>query len=319
EEGLGKSGETYLVGADYRMRTDSRFIISEPRGYLQMIEAAGSASPLELDLMKYYGTTVLFQSVKTESAQKPWLAYPALSPKRLPGVEVLSSFCPLEVADVKWCIIAEIDAAEVFGAVDQAARNSVKWLLVVVLCSVAASVLLARSLYAPIRALASATQELGKGNMHIRVKHQSHDELGQLASYFNSSVKAIQEQQEVILAKNTLLDEQKNELATQAENLRQLNTEIARMNDGLDQQVKARTAELETQNRVLAEYAYFNSHRLRAPVAGIISLLEVLRLSTKEKERNAALDLLSQATRDLDQLVYEIQHIIRAREGRDPR
>jgi len=32
-DGLGKSGETYLVGDDYKMRSNSRFLIEDRRGY----------------------------------------------------------------------------------------------------------------------------------------------------------------------------------------------------------------------------------------------------------------------------------------------
>ena len=39
--GLGESGEAYLVGPDYRLRTESRFLIEDPDQYMIAIREAG--------------------------------------------------------------------------------------------------------------------------------------------------------------------------------------------------------------------------------------------------------------------------------------
>lgn len=37
EAGLGKSGETYLIGEDFTMRSMSRFLIEDPESYLDLM------------------------------------------------------------------------------------------------------------------------------------------------------------------------------------------------------------------------------------------------------------------------------------------
>ena len=88
--GLGESGETYLVGNDKFMRSDSRF--SDKR-------------------------TILVNKIDTEAVKD------ALSNKSdckiikdYRGSEVLSAYAPLSITDIKWAIVAEIDQKEAFNA-----------------------------------------------------------------------------------------------------------------------------------------------------------------------------------------------------------
>ena len=85
--GMGESGETYLVGPDHLMRSDSRF---------------------------FDGSTVLSQVVETPTVER------ALSGEQgmdyvhdYRGVEVMSVFMPVDVGSERWALMAEIDRAEV--------------------------------------------------------------------------------------------------------------------------------------------------------------------------------------------------------------
>ncbi|MEQ8927344.1 MAG: hypothetical protein RLO81_16105 [Fulvivirga sp.] len=64
--------------------------------------------------------------------------------------------------------------------------------------------------------------------------------------------------------------------------LTEKNFEISRVNENLETIVSRRTEELKEKNRQLTEYAYINSHILRAPVARISGLYHLLQLETKE-------------------------------------
>lgn len=88
--GLGKTGETYIVGNDKFMRSDSRF--SDKR-------------------------TILVNKIDTEGVRA------ALSGasnckiiKDYRGSDVLSAYAPLNIKDIHWTIIAEIDKNEAFYA-----------------------------------------------------------------------------------------------------------------------------------------------------------------------------------------------------------
>ncbi len=91
EEGLGKSGEVYLVGSDNLMRSQSRF--SEEN-------------------------TILATKVDTVTANA------AIGGKEgaeitpdYRGINVLSAYAPLNIGGLKWSILAEIDEEEAFETV----------------------------------------------------------------------------------------------------------------------------------------------------------------------------------------------------------
>ncbi len=91
--GLGETGETYLVGADKLMRSNSRF----------------SEKP-----------TVLVSKVDTEAVKESIAGKSDCKViKDYRGVPVLSAYAPFNVLGMNWAIIAEIDKAEAFKAVDR--------------------------------------------------------------------------------------------------------------------------------------------------------------------------------------------------------
>jgi methyl-accepting chemotaxis protein len=117
--GLGESGETYIVGEDYTLRNQSRFLIEDREGYLRMIEDLGVPestiarianlnSSIGLQEVKTPGTTAAFRGEYGEQIITDYR-----------GVKVLSSYRPLNVDDVNWVIMSEIDEAEAFAGVQQ--------------------------------------------------------------------------------------------------------------------------------------------------------------------------------------------------------
>jgi methyl-accepting chemotaxis protein len=87
DTGMGESGETYLVGQDLLMRSDSRF--SEATTILS--------------------TTVDTETVALALAGERGIAFTA----DYRGVEVLSAYDSLQTAGFRWAVMAEIDEAEV--------------------------------------------------------------------------------------------------------------------------------------------------------------------------------------------------------------
>lgn len=87
--GLGESGETYLVGDDQLMRSQSRFSDTATLGVLK-IDTEGSRS-----------------AVAGKSGQKMLTDYR--------GIDVLSSYAPLHIDGLNWAILSEIDKSEAFA------------------------------------------------------------------------------------------------------------------------------------------------------------------------------------------------------------
>lgn len=82
--------------------------------------------------------------------------------------------------------------------------------------------------------------------------------------------------------------------------------EIEQINTNLETIVKERTAELEKKNVALEEAAFINAHKLRAPVASILGLANLLKKEPLSDDGKKTLDHLDQSTQKLDQIVSEI-------------
>lgn len=83
--------------------------------------------------------------------------------------------------------------------------------------------------------------------------------------------------------------------------------EIISINQSLEMRVKQRTEELEKQNNRLAEYAYINSHLLRAPLSRLLGLVNLVGYSEiAGNEREQIIQQIQVAGRELDDVVGKI-------------
>ncbi len=101
-----------------------------------------------------------------------------------------------------------------------------------------------------------------------------------------------------------------NEILKQNELLRQKSEEIETANQSLEQRVRERTEDLHQKNKQLAEYAFINSHLLRAPVARIMGLVELLQKDVPEFSANDIIPYLEASSRELDNVVKKINEAI---------
>ncbi|MHC4267416.1 MAG: methyl-accepting chemotaxis protein [Planctomycetota bacterium] len=125
--GLGDSGETYLIGNDLSMRSQSRFLIEDKEGYFAMMKGLGTDQGI-LDKIKAKDSTILLQKVETKGTRAAISG--TTNVEIFPDyrdVPVLSAYAPVNIEDVKWVIMSEIDESEALMAV--AALRSNMWKL----------------------------------------------------------------------------------------------------------------------------------------------------------------------------------------------
>jgi anti-anti-sigma regulatory factor len=197
--GLGDSGETYIVGQDLRLRNQSRFLIEDRESYLRAIETSGAASST-VDRIATLGSSISLQEVRTEgtlAAIGGETGTGVFSDYR--DVPVLSAYRPLDIADVQWVIMSEIDRAEALEPV-RSLRNralTVLGILVVVILGVATW--FASTLTRRVKRLALVAGELAKGRLDRVVEVAGNDEIGDLARSFETmrgSLQSLVQQQE---------------------------------------------------------------------------------------------------------------------------
>ncbi len=81
-------------------------------------------------------------------------------------------------------------------------------------------------------------------------------------------------------------------------------------NRQLKLEIKNRTSELKRKNKILEEYSFINAHKLRAPVARILGLCNLVRLSEDNIETYHLIDKMESETSDLDNIVKSITSML---------
>ena len=201
-EGFGRTGEAYIVGADSTMRTDSRFI---------------------------RGGTVLRQAVLTVPAREALAGH---AETRLAtdyrGVRVLSSYAPLEIGDLHWVIIAEMDETEAFAPIAVLRERLMLVTVMILLLAAVFSAIIAQTITRPILALAALAERFGRGETTARAPIVANDEIGDLSAAFNGmagNISAKTRQLESEIAERSRIEE---ELRASREEMRNLSRHLQR-------------------------------------------------------------------------------------------
>ena len=113
-----------------------------------------------------------------------------------------------------------------------------------------------------------------------------------------------------VLEQNHILYEQSAELITQSEELKSSHEELIAMNDNLESIVNQRSQEIIEKNKMLEEYAFINAHKLRAPVARLLGLMQIIQLSKDTNEIELYVRLCDKEIKDLDRIVWTIKEAI---------
>ena len=194
EAGFGLSGETYLVGADTLMRSNSRFLLEDKGGYLAMMKSIGTDSKT-LSAMETFTTSIGLQSVTSEAANNALSGksgYALVTDYR--GVDVLSAYKPLEIAGLNWIILSEIDYSEALGFIEQLNTQIIFNIVLLSIFALCISLLvgwfMARPVITPITQMHNTVKQLssGDGDLTIRLPSKGNDELSALAQSFNDFI-----------------------------------------------------------------------------------------------------------------------------------
>ncbi|MFC4138369.1 MULTISPECIES: adenylate/guanylate cyclase domain-containing protein [unclassified Microbacterium] len=203
-QGLGDTGEVYLVGRDDLMRSNSRLVIEQPEEYVRAVVGAGTPPRIAKRVVEV-GGTVLLQPARAESVQ---LAQQGEEGTKVgPGYrsgDTVVSYGPLDVPDLDWVVIARIDADEAFAPTADFTRTVLIWLLGIMLAVALLSLLLAQVFTRPVHRLVGAVNRVAGGDLDVQVPQGSRDEFGDLGSAFNDMASSLR-------IKQQLIDEQRSE------------------------------------------------------------------------------------------------------------
>jgi class 3 adenylate cyclase len=201
-EGFGDTGEAYLVGPDFLLRSSLRMFVENRDLYFAELKG-GQTPEHDIEDIHRFGTPVLQQRVDTKASRAALGGVEGtgeISGYR--GVLTLASWGPIRVSGVKWALIAKIDSSEAFAPVRRLERDLMIVGALALLVVIVTGAWLSRSLLGPLRELTAGVRRFAAGDHDAHVPVRTRDEIGQLCLAFNGMVDEINEKNLVIESKN---------------------------------------------------------------------------------------------------------------------
>lgn len=202
--GMGKTGETYLVGQDLLMRSDSRF------------------SHRPTILKTRVDTVTVHKALNGDTGVEITLDYR--------GVPVLSAYAPQDFLGVRWAIMAEVDESEMLTPVFKTRDAMVISVAIIAVLVTILGYLLAMSLSRPLVKMTNAMLQLARREINVKIPllHRR-DEMGDMAS----ALKVFQENDVKRTLDEKTLKYQVVELRGKEERLQTQAVEMAVLSQGL--------------------------------------------------------------------------------------
>ncbi len=293
--GMGEKGETYLVGSDFFMRSDSRF--SEESTILKTkVDGITAKAALEGK-----------DGVKIVPDYR--------------GINVVSAYTPYNFLGTKWIILAEIDESEMMQPVIAMRNQAIITMVIIMVIIVCVGVYFSRLITKPISAITTAMEVLSRGDTSITVpENDRQDEIGDMAQ-------ALEVFKQNRIEADRLAEEQKQEQEKQlkrAENLETLTSSFEADISELVSTLSSAATELSSTAQSMSSIAEETTTQSESMSrASELTTQNIQTVAAASEELSASIRELSQqvqnsshaantATHDVEQASKQIESLLSA-------
>lgn len=176
-EGMGESGESYLVGPDKLMRSDS--FVDKSGNHSVVSSFAGNVKTNGVD------TEGATEAIAGNTDAKVILDYN--------GNPVLSAYAPIDLGKVKWAILSEIDLAEIQVPINTLIQYITLAGVVIALVILVLAIMLANSIAGPLVFCVGLISKMAQGDLTITCSLNRRDELGMLTDAISEMLTKLRE------------------------------------------------------------------------------------------------------------------------------
>jgi len=193
--GFGDTGETYLVGSDNLLRSQSRFLIEDKANYLQAM--SNSVDSTILAKIDATSSAIGLQEVNNASSQgaiagNSGIVY--LNDYR--NEPVISAYTPIEVLGLKWGLLSEIDQQEAFSHLKQLSNSIITTTVIIAIVLIiimgVIGAYFTRIVVRPIETFSQKVSQItSQQDLTIRIPTQGNNEFSALGSELNSMLESL--------------------------------------------------------------------------------------------------------------------------------
>ena len=267
EHGLGRTGETFIVGEDYLMRSDSRFKGEEE-------------------------TTILKWKIENEATKRALQGESSsLFAINRKGQEALFTYSPLEFMGTKWAVVAKEESHEIFEGVNALRNKLIIINLVVVGFLSLLGFFFINRITNPLNALIENMKDLVQGKLDIKVGFTNRkDEVGDMAKAIDGF-------------KNNALQVKKlneNAMNQAKENEQRVKREMMALADTLDQELSTTVGGLNTKTKEMVATVNNMVGSIKTVSGNVEDVVE------NSKEAAINVDNVAKSTEELSESVNEI-------------
>lgn len=202
QDGLGSTGQTFLVGSDSLMRSASRFHLKDPNAYLAELRSLGTKEGA-IARLRQYGTTILQQPVTSPAVARALAGGTGtMRVMDYRNTAVLSSYAPLQIKGLDWVILSQMDLREAYAPIYALQRQILITATLLILLVTLLAMALAHRFNKPIQHLIDSARRVSAGELASIPVSNSPDEFGELGRAFNAVVQSLQTQTALVDHKN---------------------------------------------------------------------------------------------------------------------
>ena len=264
--GMGKTGESYLVGTDKLMRSDS---FLDPTGHSVIASFAGTVAKNGVD------TDAVKEALAGVTGSDIIIDYN--------GNPVLSAFTPLNIHGIKWALLSEIDEAEAFAVIDELYLDIIIVVFICVLIVVAVAFSMAKSVTQPLGGEPGDMEHIACtiADGDLTMKFEQGEQTGVYQAMQTMSQRLLNMISEIIDNSNTLASSSEecsvasmqttNNLVQQQDNISQLATAIQEMSVSISD-VANNASEVATAVESAQQQSQQSNQKLHQTISAISSL-----------------------------------------------
>jgi class 3 adenylate cyclase len=183
--GLGRTDETYLVGPDLTMRTDSRFVREDAKAFVEALRN----SPLTtrtVDAVERLGTTVLTVKVDHDGVRGALNGESGvIETEDYRGSPVFAAYGPMDLDSLRWAVISEVDREEALEPLAAYARRTLAAAAALALLASLLAVWFAGRIARPLEQLVQGARRITAGDLDTPVPLADAPEFRALGQAFN--------------------------------------------------------------------------------------------------------------------------------------